>query len=128
MTMTPEQKALVERAMGTMKAVRCVDSSKTICDDAALSEDELAAFARAIIPLIWNDAAAAERERWLAELGKATDYELSDIEAEDALTSEGIFVWGPDGERFERMFAVVMKRREAAIRALPSMEADDGRA
>ena len=36
---------------------------------------------------------------------------LTDIELEEALGSEGIFVWGPDGERFVRMFAVVMKGR-----------------
>jgi hypothetical protein len=39
--------------------------------------------------------------------------DLTDTEAEDALTSEGIGTWGSDGERFERMFAVVMKARAA---------------
>lgn len=39
--------------------------------------------------------------------------DLSDFEVETALTSEGIFCWGPDGERFERMFSVVMKARAA---------------
>ena len=35
------------------------------------------------------------------------------LEIEDALVSEGIYMWGPDGERFERMFEVVMKQRRA---------------
>lgn len=35
------------------------------------------------------------------------------IEIEDALVSEGIFTWGSDGERFERMFEVVMTQRRA---------------
>ena len=38
---------------------------------------------------------------------------LTDNEIEDALRSEGVTTWGPDGERFERMFAVVMKLRAA---------------
>lgn len=41
-------------------------------------------------------------------------HELTDVEAEAALTSEGIYVWGPDGERFERMFNVVMSARKTA--------------
>lgn len=35
------------------------------------------------------------------------------VEIETALTTEGIYVWGPDGERFERMFEAVMARRRA---------------
>jgi len=42
---------------------------------------------------------------------------LSDCEKEEALISEAIYVWGPDGERFERMFDVVMKSRIAALKA-----------
>jgi len=33
------------------------------------------------------------------------------LEVEDALRSEGIYCWGAEGERFERMFEVVMKTR-----------------
>ena len=47
------------------------------------------------------------KEAALAKL----DEDGSEIEA--ALTSEGIYVWGPDGERFERMFDVVMIGRRA---------------
>lgn len=44
-------------------------------------------------------------------LADALSHELNDTEIEDAMKSEGIYTWGPDGERFERMFAVVMKLR-----------------
>jgi hypothetical protein len=53
---------------------------------------------------------AAER---IASLEAALAPELSDVEAEAALVSEGIHTWGPDAERFERMFAVVMRHRQA---------------
>ena len=43
------------------------------------------------------------------------NWDLTDVEVEAALTSEGIHVWGPDGERFERMFAVVMKMRAETL-------------
>lgn len=46
-------------------------------------------------------------------LEDALSEQLTDTEIEDALVSEGITTWGPDGERFERMFAVVMKLRAA---------------
>lgn len=49
------------------------------------------------------------------EIVKAALAPLDDVgfEVEAALQSEGIFVWGPDGERFERMFEVVMNIRRA---------------
>lgn len=53
----------------------------------------------------------SKTDNLLARIGIMGDHELSDCEIEDALKSEGIFVWGPDGERFQRMFAVVMKLR-----------------
>lgn len=60
-----------------------------------------------------------EAQNWLASLPQAQGGDrdaagLTDVEAEAALTSEGIFVWGPDGERFERMFNVVMSARKTA--------------
>ena len=36
---------------------------------------------------------------------------LTDVELEAALTEVGIFVYGPDAERFEKMFAAAMKCR-----------------
>lgn len=43
--------------------------------------------------------------------------EISDSEAERVLASEGIYTWGPDAERFERMFAFLMKMRRAVVDA-----------
>lgn len=71
--------------------------------------------AEANSPAILADLRAALRaygeDCVLNALSLVGDFELTDIEMETALTSEGIHVWGPDGERFERMFAVVMKSR-----------------
>lgn len=50
-------------------------------------------------------ARGAELEAMEALLGPLDDV---GAEATTALTSEGIYVWGPDGERFECMFNVVM--------------------
>lgn len=58
-------------------------------------------------------ARVIELEAENKRLREGLESELADTEAEDALTSEGIGTWGPDGERFERMFAVVMKARAA---------------
>ena len=44
--------------------------------------------------------------------------DLTDVEAEAALTSEGIHVWGPDGDRFQRMFATVMKMRTGHVQGV----------
>lgn len=44
---------------------------------------------------------------------EALSPELSDVEAEAALTGESIYVWGPDGDKFARMFAAAMKVRAA---------------
>lgn len=60
-----------------------------------------------------NETLRAEVERWKTVHCVAVDHEVTDVEIEDALKSEGIYVWGPDGERFQRMFAVVMKLRAA---------------
>ena len=57
-----------------------------------------------------TDALKIAREDTLED---ALNEQLTDVEIEDALVSEGIHTWGPDGERFERMFAVVMKLRAA---------------
>jgi hypothetical protein len=59
-----------------------------------------------------------EVERLQDEVESALTIKLLDYEIEEALVSEGIYVWGPDGERFERMFAVVMNARRAAIAAM----------
>lgn len=64
--------------------------------------------ARAILPIIQR------REQQAAEAMRVGP---SDVEMEAALTGEGIYTWGPDGDRFLRMFAAVM-----AIRALPTQE------
>ncbi len=37
------------------------------------------------------------------------------VECEAALTGEGIHMWGPDGDRFVRMFAAAMKVRAALV-------------
>lgn len=55
-----------------------------------------------------------DETRRIAE--EALAAKLSDCELEDALTGEGIVVWGPDGERFARMFEKVMASRLAQIR------------
>lgn len=65
-----------------------------------------------------STAATAERARIVAledALETMGNPEVSDIEIEDALKAEGIYVWGLDGERFCRMFAIVMKLRADAI-------------
>lgn len=56
-----------------------------------------------------------DREAFEDRLEDALTTEIDDVEIEDALVSEGIHVWGPDGERFQRMFAVVMKLRRKRI-------------
>lgn len=45
----------------------------------------------------------------------AASTELTDVEIEAALATEGIYVWGPDGEKFERMFRAVMHPREREL-------------
>jgi hypothetical protein len=71
-----------------------------------------------VITLRWKciDQAAeiaALRQSQTDALEDALTEQLTDTEIEDALVSEGIYVWGPEGDRFERMFAVVMKLRAA---------------
>lgn len=60
-------------------------------------------------------AIRVERDALEDRLEDVLSPEVTDVEIEDALTSEGIYVWGPDGERFERMFAIVMKSRSKSI-------------
>ena len=64
----------------------------------------------AILPIIKAERIRGGEMVKGAALAKL-DEDGSEIEA--ALTSEGIYVWGPDGERFERMFDVVMIGRRA---------------
>lgn len=47
----------------------------------------------------------------VSKLLHALRVDVEDFEIEPALNAEGIFVWGPDGERFLRMFGVVMRAR-----------------
>lgn len=78
--------------------------------------------ARAILPIIKAERIRGGEMVKEAALAKL-DEDGSEIEA--ALTSEGIYVWGPDGERFERMFDVVMiGRRALSVPAI--VEAGDG--
>ena len=56
-------------------------------------------------------ALVAERDGLAAKLARIDCHELTDVEIEAALTSEGVHTWGPDGERFERMFRAAMKAR-----------------
>lgn len=74
------------------------------------AEQEKAALAvslRATAEAAASSAKRAERaEKLLAQ-------DLTDVEVEAALTSEGILTWGPDGEIFERMFGIVMALRTA---------------
>ena len=48
---------LEQRCVAALKAVRCPDSGKWVYEDAAISEDELSALARAIIPMVLEEAA-----------------------------------------------------------------------
>jgi len=59
------------------------------------------------------DAMIARIEALEAENARLRDPQLADYEAEAALASEGVYVWGPDGEEFERMFRVAMEARAA---------------
>lgn len=60
-------------------------------------------------PQIAKDKARiVELEDKVEALGSPT---LLDFEIEDALKAEKIYVWGPAGEQFERMFKVVMDLR-----------------
>ena len=63
------------------------------------------------------DAPAMTDDTRSDALREALSEQLTDTEIEDALVSEGIHTWGPDGERFERMFAVVMRLRAALAKA-----------
>lgn len=76
---------------------------------------------REFAKLAWEhkaDIIAALRagEKIEDRLEDALRNELTDVEVEDALTSEGVFVWGPDGERFERMFKRVADARNRQLR------------
>jgi hypothetical protein len=65
-----------------------------------------------------NKSTGQERQPTQSDaLVEALSEQLTDTEIEDALVSEGIHTWGPDGERFERMFAVVMRLRAALAKA-----------
>lgn len=70
------------------------------------NHDYFYARADAILPLMEKVAQAAID----ASAGPLDD---CGAEIETALTTEGIYVWGPDGERFERMFEAVMTKRRA---------------
>jgi hypothetical protein len=92
--MTPEQEALVERVAAEMLSAGAGDN--VFCG----------ILARAIIPLIWNAATAAERERCLAAVQREIDNPAHNL--------------SPN-------LRMGLRTAQAAIRALPSMEADDGR-
>ncbi len=49
----------------------------------------------------------------IGEVRRLRSPELEDVEVEAALNSVGITVWGPDGERFQKMFAAAMSARQA---------------
>jgi hypothetical protein len=50
-----------------------------------------------------------------AALEAALDPEVKDWEIDGALHAERIFQWGPDAERFVRMFEAVMKVRRVTL-------------
>jgi hypothetical protein len=106
MKLRPEQEALVIHHMRRAIAT-CVDGHDTRANE--LTDVELCEIARAIIPLICNAAAAAERERCLA-----------------AVRSERLEE--PQPGTSDEAYQQALSDAEAAIRALPSMEADDERA
>jgi hypothetical protein len=94
MTLTPEQEVLAERVMARLREL-----------DGASPDATHGEIARAIIPMVWNPAAAAERERCLA-----------------AVRSERLEE--PQPGTSDEAYQQALSDAEAAIRALPSMEAD----
>lgn len=91
----------------------CIENEARLFDLLA----EVATEAADLIESLSAEVAAIRVERDALEdhLEDALSPEVTDVEIEDALTSEGVYVWGPDGERFERMFAIVMKSRTKEI-------------
>lgn len=59
------------------------------------------------------------------EIVEGMSAQPADWELEDALVAEGIYEYGPDASRFERMFARVMHLRVAAVRARLEEQSND---
>jgi hypothetical protein len=109
--MTPQQEAQIIHNMRRAIAIY-VDGEDARANE--LTDVELCYIASAIIPLIWNPATAAERER----CAKGVEAEAAYIRA----------TYGyPQCTPAQAYALNKLDEAAAAIRALPSMEADDGR-